>query len=294
MSLLISFFFGLTLAVAVLARGARNNGRSLARLQTRRSLVRSDPQEGRETSKKFFELIRRWCRWLSDVFPWIERLESTSRTGERLALAGNPLSLTVKEFLGLKVLSGLALATGVAILSLNLFGILSFLFFFLVGLFLPEIWLRRVFWKRTQDLESALPEMIDILTILVTAGLNLNLALPKVTEKLTGVLKTETKKVVREMELGLPRVEAFENLMKRNKSDQLRGFISVLIQAERYGQPVATVLKIQSRQARELKRKKAEEQARKAPVKLLFPLIFLILPAFLVLTVGTSLISMIN
>jgi tight adherence protein C len=286
--------FGLALAMTVLARGARKKNQSLARLQPRQRTVGSNSNEEMETSRKFFEMIRYWSRRLPDIFPWIERLESSVKIEERLTLAGNPFGLTAKEFLGFKVFSGLALATGMAILSMNLFGILSFPFFFLVGLFLPEIWLRRVLWKRTRDLNSVLPDMIDILTILVTAGLNLNLALPKVTEKLTGVLGVETKRLVQEMEFGLPRAEALENLLKRNKSDQLKSFISVLIQAERYGQPVATVLKIQSKQAREVRRKKAEELARKAPVKLLFPLIFLILPAFILLTVGTTLISMIN
>lgn len=142
------------------------------------------------------------------------------------------------------------------------------------------------------EVDRALPEAIDLLLILVTAGLNPNLALPRLAARLKGVLGEEIKKTCQQIEVGIPRRQALKDLANRNKSARLRSFVLAIIQAERYGTPLSEVLKVQSQEARTLRRQQAEELARKAPVKLLFPLVFLILPAFLLLTVGPVTITM--
>ena len=153
-------------------------------------------------------------------------------------------------------------------------------------------WLKNTEKRRLAALDKALPEAIDLLLILITAGLNLNLALPRLASKLSGVLGEEIKKTCHQIDLGIPRRQALNNLGKRNKSTRLRSFVSAIIQAERYGTPLSEVLKVQSQEARVMRRQQAEELAHKAPVKLLFPLVFLILPSFLLLTVGPVVLTM--
>lgn len=148
--------------------------------------------------------------------------------------------------------------------------------------------------KRRAELDRSIPEAVDLLSILVTAGLNLNQGLPRVAARLQGPLAEEMKRTCVEIEMGVPRGQALEDLASRNNSERLRSVIGAIRCAERYGTPLAQALEIQAREARLSRRRRAEAQAHKAPVKLLFPLVFLILPAFLLLSVGPLALAMLK
>lgn len=257
---------------------------------------------------------------LEDVNLLATAITIASLSGGNLILTLETLSQTIRERLWLrrevKVLTAQGRFSGLVLSALPI-GVLCFLTLSSVQdakrfLSLPSGWLilivgltlnlvgflliqkitniEAVEKKHLSSLEKALPEAIDLLSILVTAGLNLNLALPRMASKLKGVLGEEMKKTCHQIDLGIGRRQALKDLADRNNSARLRSFVLSITQAERYGTPISEVLKVQSQEARLMRRQQAEELARKAPIKLLFPLVFLILPSFLVLTVGPVLL----
>ncbi len=225
---------------------------------------------------------------------WVAALE------RRVRLAGSPDSWPVDRTLALKLL----LSIGIL-----LFGtlwivrfpqprgapILAFARPALVGLsvlmayLLPDLGLRLRGRERQKAVEVALPDALDQMTISVEAGLGFDASLSRVAETSTGPLAEELQRTLREVTVGVPRKQAFRNLVDRTDVDELRHFVFAVNQAEEYGLPVAQVLRIQSKELRVIRRQRAEEQALKIPVKIVFPLVLCIFPAlFIVLLVPAA------
>lgn len=231
------------------------------------------------------QLLRRLSRFMPH--------RNLERLRQDLERAGRPYELTVSDFLGLRVLVALNLAAGVFLVLYNGSISVSRVLFFgliagLVGTYLPIYWLRRQIRARQEEIERAMPDALDMLSIAVTAGLGFDGALQTVGSKWTNALAEEFRQTIREMQVGVPRSEALRSMARRADVTEMSQFVAVLVQADQLGLSISKVLETQSKQMRLLRRQRAEEKAQQAPVKMLFPLIFLIFPALFVVILGPA------
>ena len=231
----------------------------------------------------------------------VSRMASSSfsdKTERRLAMAGNPGDLRVADWLGIKVI----VAVIGAVLFFFLFAIVGLLGFpFLIGTLLaligaifgytiPEFWLGGRVKKRQKAILMMIPDALDLLTISVRAGLGFDAALSKVVEKLQGPLSDEFRRAMAEVRVGKARRDALRDIIPRTEVTPLSNFISAIVQAEQLGVSISKVLQVQSEQLRIERRQRAEEQAAKAPIKMLFPLVGCIFPSLFIVILGPAII----
>ena len=155
----------------------------------------------------------------------------------------------------------------------------------ILGFFFPDIWLADTRKKRELAVVRAMPVYLDFITMCVEAGLNLTGALAQAMEKApTGPLKNEFGIVLRDLRAGVSRADALKRMSDRLQIPEVTSFISSMVQAEKMGASLVTVLKVQSEQRRNERFQRAEKMAMEAPVKLIAPLIIFIFPVtFIVL-----------
>ncbi len=218
------------------------------------------------------------------------------RTRKRLVMAGNPLGMDVDRLFALKAglaIAGVALVVLVGGLGSAQLGraILGGIITGLLGFYLPDLWLRSQVTSRQTDIRRTLPDMLDMLTISVEAGMGFDAAVAKITSSRPGALSEEFGRMLQEIQAGISRREAMRNLGERTDVSELRSFIMSMIQADVFGVSVSNVLRTQSRDMRVKRRQFAEEMAQKAPVKIVFPLILCILPATLIVVAGPAIVS---
>jgi tight adherence protein C len=211
----------------------------------------------------------------------------------RLDLAGNPPTWTPDRVLAAK---GLCLLLGATLGGLLGFRSAGWLVTGLAlgaafGFFLPDLLLLNAGQKRQTLIRRALPDALDMLTVCVEAGLGFDAALAQVARNTTGPLARECSRVLQEMQIGKSRNEALRALTDRTTVAELRAFVSALAQAGELGVPIASGLREQAREMRLRRRQRAEEQAQKVPVKILFPLITCLFPAMFVVIIGPGAIS---
>jgi len=159
------------------------------------------------------------------------------------------------------------------------------------GACLPELHLRQKIRTRQVAIVRALPDVLDLLTVSMKAGLGFDSALQKVTEKMSGPLPTELQKVLHEVKMGVMRRDALRSLAQRTGIKELQSFVSTLIQADQLGVSISNVLHIQSESVREQRRQVAEENALKAPIKMLFPLVLFIFPTLFIVLLGPAVLQ---
>jgi tight adherence protein C len=221
---------------------------------------------------------------------WHERLR------QRIRLAGMEATLEPRVVYVGKVLGslvGLALLGGVAmVLSLAPPLVAAMLLLGVGGGFVaPDVVLGRRADDRQAELRRNLPEALDLMAISVQAGVGLEQAITVVTERLKGPLGEELTRFLNEVQLGFSRREALQNLRDRNDCPELSTFVLSLLQADALGIAIGDVLKTQAIEIRAKRRQRARERAAKAPVRLLFPLVFGILPALFIVILGPAAIQ---
>jgi tight adherence protein C len=155
-----------------------------------------------------------------------------------------------------------------------------------VGFLLPVIVLRHAVNSRKMVVWKSLADAFDLITVSVEAGLGLDAALRQVAEKLRGPLADEIGQVLREVGMGRSRREALEDMAQRVQVPELETFVHAIIQAEQLGTSLGRVLRAQALSLRVRRRQRAQEIARRAPVKMVFPLVLLIMPTFFIITIG--------
>ena len=160
-----------------------------------------------------------------------------------------------------------------------------------IGLFAPVAWLRRKQDERQASIRRDLPDVLDLLAISVEAGVGFEGAIEVVTRHFDGPLATEFGRTLQEMELGLPRKDALQNLKRRTEVPELSNFVLILVQADALGMPIGRVLRTQAEEMRLKRRQWAREKAAKLPVKILVPLTLFILPALFVVILGPAAMS---
>jgi len=233
---------------------------------------------------------RRIARTVRQITP----VGAVEKVQTRLMQAGNPRNLTVQDFLGLKGM--MAIGLGVLGFLLNVFILKAGFFKFVIGIivafgigfFLPDIWLRQATKKRREEILKFLPDAIDILAISVEAGQGFDGALSTLSARKTNALTYEFDRFRLEIQAGKGRREAFRDLAMRCEVEDLSNFVAAMIQADQLGIGITQVLRTQSEELRIKRRQRAEEKARQAPIKMLFPLIFLMFPALFIVILGPA------
>jgi len=160
-----------------------------------------------------------------------------------------------------------------------------------ISFVLPDIWLSSVGRARKTEINDSLPDLLDLLTVSVEAGLGFEQALKHSSEKMKGKISDEVKRMLQEMRVGKKRSEALRDMSDRVEIPDLTSFAAAMIQADQLGVSVADVLRVQSDAMRQKRRQRAEEAAMKAPLKLLFPLVFFIFPTLFIILLGPAFIS---
>lgn len=232
---------------------------------------------------------------LAGVVRKISPMGISDKVRRKLALAGNPKDMNVDKFLALKALSamGAFILLGLAhiTLDLSLTSIPISLGLVVTSFFIPDLWLQHRINTRQKAIALALPDTLDLLTISVEAGLGFDAALSRVVKNTKGPLSQEFYRMLQEIRLGTPRKEAFKNLGERVNVPELHAFILAMLQADVFGISIAKVLRVQAQEMRIKRRQKAEEIAMKTPVKMVFPLVFCIFPALMVVILGPAAIK---
>jgi tight adherence protein C len=237
------------------------------------------------------------------LFPILRKLSRigrrfTPRTAmeglrQQLIEAGSPSGIGPAEYLGIRVATSVILSGMVLLLFVLggadlLMGIGLSAFMLLLGYMLPGYWLKSRISARKKSVQQSLPDAIDLLTISVESGLGFDPALSRVIEKWDNELTREFGRMLSEIRMGKSRREAMRELAQRVNVEDLNVFVSSMIQADQLGVSISQVLRVQSQQMRMRRRQRAEEQAHKAPVKMLFPMVFLIFPALYIVLLGPA------
>jgi len=220
----------------------------------------------------------------------------TERLAKDLVYAGSPVGWDAERVLAMKLLAVGVLA-GFAVLLSRLAGFTPFrtlifagLFAF-VGWYMPEWILRSKAGQRQHLMQRALPDALDLLSITVEAGLGFDAAVARVARQSGGPLGEELHRVLQEMQIGKSRSDALRDLADRTSIPELKSFVLAMVQADIFGISVAKVLQVQAREMRLKRRQRAEEQAQKVPVKIVFPLILCIFPSLFIVLLGPAVIT---
>jgi tight adherence protein C len=212
---------------------------------------------------------------------------------KKLLLAGLAGTVRAEEFVTAQAaLTGLTALAAIAIVFFthppSSKAILFLVLLPTMGALFPSAWLNRKVAERKLMILRDLPDTLDLLAISVEAGMGFEGALEVVCQNFTSPLADEFSRTLREMELGLPRRDAFQNLKRRTEVPELSNFVLALLQADALGIPIGRVLKTQAAEMRSKRRQWAREKAGKLPVKIMFPLVGFIFPAILVIVLGPA------
>jgi tight adherence protein C len=204
----------------------------------------------------------------------------------KLELAGSPAQLDPTLFLSLQFFA--AAGFGGLIFLVFTFrqppsppgdALLYGLGFAILGFYFPQLWLSSKISRRQKEIRKAMPDALDLLTICVEAGLGFDAAMAKVSEKWNTELSLAFARVIQEVQLGKLRREALRDMAERIGISEMTSFVAAVIQSEQLGVSMAKVLHIQADQMRMKRRQRAEEEAHKAPLKMLIPMALLIFPS---------------
>ena len=215
------------------------------------------------------------------------------KTRHRLDLADNPGNMTPANFMVIRFVTMIVL--GGLILGLMLVGkaplnrrILFTVVVTILGFYLPVLWLVSKIRRRQREIVKQLPDTLDLLTICVEAGLGLDQAVQRVVDKSDNELSRALARYLQETRLGRARREALQGMANRIEVPDVTTFAAAVIQATDLGVSMARILRVQSDQMRVRRRQRAEQEAQRAPLKMAFPLAFLIFPAILIVLLGPA------
>lgn len=206
----------------------------------------------------------------------------------KLMAAGYPLGLTAESFVLFKY-GVLAFTVLLGIITANP---LMLVMLVLLGLTFPSLVLKSSEKKRKDEILKSLPDILDLISVSVEAGLGFDGALQKVTEKYQGPLTDEFGKVLQELNMGKMRREALRDMANRVDVEDVTTFLGSIIQADQLGVSITNVLRLQSKQVRANRRMRAEEKSQKAPIKILVPLLVCIFPTILIVLMGPAMIQL--
>lgn len=213
-----------------------------------------------------------------------------SRLNQRILMAGMSAKWPLDRTLAAKMLativsvpvSLMAFSTG------NTMAVAYGLVLPALAYFGPDYLLHLKAKQRQRQIRLLLPDTLDQITVCVEAGLGFEAAMARAAITGTGPLAEELSRTLQDVQLGVPRADALRRMGERNSVDELRRFVQAILQAEAHGVPIARVLRIQSTELRDKRRQAAEEKAMKVSIKMLFPLVFCILPTIFIVILGPA------
>jgi tight adherence protein C len=210
-------------------------------------------------------------------------------TARRMELAGNPWPIDAATFLAIRFILAVVFGgflTAVVLISPPSNPNDNFMYIggaTFGGFFLPHLLLSSKITRRQHEIRKAMPDALDLLTVCVEAGLGFDAAMSKVAEKWENELSLAFTRAIREVQLGKVRRDALRDMADRLGIPEMTSFVAAIIQSEQLGVSMAKVLRIQSDQMRMKRRQRAEEEAHKAPVKMLIPMALLIFPSIMII-----------
>jgi len=286
-------FFGLALATLLLVRPTSSRASGVARSLM---VIEQLHVDGRTPSAPpaSERLVRPAMQRMGRIGRRLTPIGTPARLQRRLDLAGNPAGWSVERMFAMKaagLVTGVAL--GVLVIASGRFalGLIWLAGAAVVGFWLPDVLLYNSGLKRQDALRRSVPDALDMLTVCVEAGLGFDAGLAQVARNAKGPIAGEFARLLREMQIGKTRITAFQDLAMRTTVVEVRIFVSALVQSDKLGIPLAGVLREQAAEMRLKRRQRAEEQAQKVPVKILFPLLLCIFPALFVVVIGPGAIQ---
>ena len=295
---LVGTFLTIFLVGVVVDMFMREKNRPVTILQTQLGQV-AEPVDLREQELQRSMLDRVFMPAAKGVGRGLVRLtplDLNARINEMLVLAGNPPKWDAERVVALKIIGGVGGAVlGSLLMAVApmpfLVRVLIVVVFALLGYTIPSAQLRAMANKRQNGIRKQLSDVMDLLTLSVEAGLGLDAAVAQVIKNVPGPLSEELARLSQEIQIGVSRSDAFRQLGERTSVSELKGFVLAMVQADLFGVSIANVLRAQARELRTKRRQRAEEIAQKIPVKLLFPMIFLVLPATFIVVLGPGAIK---
>jgi tight adherence protein C len=210
----------------------------------------------------------------------------------RLELAGRPGNLTPADFGAIRIVAAAILAAIGLLLGLlmgsTLYTVIGLAAGAVVGYYAPVMWLKQKVDARRAAIQKGLPDAMDLLVIAVDAGLGFDAALARVTDKYKNALSDMFAKVLREVSLGRPRLEAMDEMGRSSGVDDLHNFIQAIIQSEQFGTGIGKILRIQADEMRRRRRQRAQEKAAQATLKMLLPMVGCIFPVLWIVLLGPA------
>ena len=290
----ILFAFLVTLAVGLIwmafapARPAQKVQKRLEDYLDRGDIVLENEISRPFISRVVLPPLRSLLRFLGRFLPQ----GSVPAIQQKLVMAGHPMGISALDFMGLRLMVMALMGAGTFWLlsgrQSTSRALLISLLMLAFGYLLMNYWLKRRVRQRQYAIQRALPDALDMLTIGVQAGLAFESAMLRVGERWDNPLTQEFRRSVAEMRMGAARNESLQRMVERTGVQDLRTFVAVLVQSSTLGVSIADVLRSQADQMRVKRRQRAEELARQAGIKMVFPLVLFIFPSMLVVILGPS------
>ena len=236
-------------------------------------------------------MLEPFIRQIGGFFGRLTPASSIDSLEHQLNIAERPYGLGPREFYGLRIvfmILGILAAFYIIQQGREIINIIGAALAAYVGVFGPNVWLKRRVRRRQDQIRKGLPDALDMLSVTAEAGLGFDQSLQRVSEYWKTPVGVEFGRVVAEMEMGVSRQQALRNMADRLDIHELSSFVAVIIQSDQLGMSIADALHAQAQQMRIERRFRAQEAARKVPLKMLFPMILLIFPAMLAVICGPS------
>ena len=294
MTLLIIVLF-LTASIYLLLLQFKSKVFGLEEMRLPTQMLDSEKELGALSRDEYaYKPPRAWLFLTTNYRGWEKRLPfPTNWLKRKLIKAGQPMG--VLEFLAFKLFSLIAVPV-VSLIFINNFSRESVLIgSLIVGFFIPEIWLNKKINKRLHSIRKDLPNIIDLLNLCVSGGMDFMLAVNRVVKDIKPCdLTRELAEVYRETQVGKARREALKNFGWRVDMPEVHSFVRTLVQADRMGTPLAEALNLQAEEIRVRRFQYGESMALKAPIKLLLPLFAFILPVVMIIVGGPIILQFVR
>jgi tight adherence protein C len=256
------------------------------------------PREDGRSSRRFTVSVDQLATTVGDFLARHTALTNEEALRRELRSAGI-YDMSPRKFMGYRVLAGIVLPLGWIWLSVAAHSslpkaILGFVVVVITGWQGPLIVVRRKARHRLEQIDYQMPELIDLLVTTVEAGVGFSGSLQLASRSLTGPLGDELRLTLQEQDMGLSTQEALTNLQERADTPTIRAFVRAITQGESLGVSIGRIMRDLALEMRKVRRQKAEERAQKAPTKMLFPLVFLLLPALFVVLLGPAVVDILH
>ncbi len=299
MTPLLALFVGLGILIMFIgfARNAANSASTAdivaQRLQIYGGTDKPLTLEEVELQKPFSErLLRPAIERIGSVLSRSTPQKARQDLMNKLDLAGRPGNLTPEDFGAVRIVAAaVTAAIGLLIgllLGSVLYAAIALAIGAVLGYFFPTLWLNQKVNARRKEIQKGLPDAMDLLVIAVDAGLGFDAAMARVTDKYKNALSDEFAKVLREVSLGRPRLEAMDEMGRSSGVDDLHNFIQAVIQSEQFGTGIGKILRIQADEMRRKRRQRAQEQGAQATLKMMLPMVGCIFPTLWIILLGPA------